>query len=271
MVAGLVLNARLLPFGFAVADVLGSRWRTRLLGAHLTTDESVAFAIRHDDPAARRSAFWVCAVALFGCWNLAVVAGAFAGRLVADTDAFGLDAAFPAVLVALVVPSLSSPRTRLAAVVGAVLAVATTPFLPPGLPVLVALLGLAAAVRRRATPSAPAVARAADPGGEPMMPLAAILVLAAGTFAFRVVGPVARHRVELPKRVEQLLSDAAVVLLVALAATSALMVGQDFAGPGPARRRARRRACSPSARAPFPVVVIAAAATTAVLRLLGVA
>jgi predicted branched-subunit amino acid permease len=153
VVAGLVLNARLLPFGFAVADVLGSRWRTRLLGAHLTTDESVAFAIRHDEPAARRSAFWVCAVALFGCWNLAVVAGASAGRLVADTDAFGLDAAFPAVLVALVVPSLSSPRTRLAAVVGAVLAVATTPFLPPGLPVLVALLGLATAVRRRATPS----------------------------------------------------------------------------------------------------------------------
>lgn len=153
VVAGLVLNARLLPFGFAVADVLGSRWRTRLLGAHLTTDESVAFAIRHDDPAARRSAFWVCGVALFGCWNLAVVAGASAGRLVADTDAFGLDAAFPAVLVALVVPSLSSPRTRLAAVVGAVLAVATTPFLPPGLPVLVALLGLATAVRRRATPS----------------------------------------------------------------------------------------------------------------------
>ena len=36
------------------------------------------------------------------------------------------------------------------------------------------------------------------------MPLVAILALAAGTFAFRVAGPVARHRVELPPRVEQL-------------------------------------------------------------------
>src|SRR5687768_9757783 len=38
--SGLVLNARLLPFGFAVADVLGegTRWRTRLLGAHVMTD-----------------------------------------------------------------------------------------------------------------------------------------------------------------------------------------------------------------------------------------
>src|SRR5689334_2680673 len=60
VVAGLVLNARLLPFGFAVADVLGTRWRTRLVGAHLTTDESVAFALRHDDQDRRRSAFWVC-------------------------------------------------------------------------------------------------------------------------------------------------------------------------------------------------------------------
>ena len=103
-----------------------------------------------------------------------------------------------------------------------------------------------------------------------MMPLAAILVLAAGTFAFRIAGPVARHRVALPERVEQLLSDAAVVLLVALAATSALMVGQDFAGLA---RPAGVLVAGVLAlrRAPFPVVVIAAAATTAVLRLLGVA
>ena len=105
----------------------------------------------------------MCAVALFVCWNVAVVAGALAGRLVSDIDAFGLDAAFPAVLLALVVPSLSSPRTRLAAVVGAVLAVATTPFLPAGLPVLVALLGLAVTARRRTrTGPEPRAARERD-------------------------------------------------------------------------------------------------------------
>jgi len=103
-----------------------------------------------------------------------------------------------------------------------------------------------------------------------MMPFVAILALAAGTFAFRVAGPVARHRVELPPRVEQLLSDAAVVLLVALAATSALMVGQQFAGLA---RPAGVLVAAVLAvrRAPFPVIVVAAAATTAVLRLLGVA
>ena len=103
-----------------------------------------------------------------------------------------------------------------------------------------------------------------------MMPLAAILVLAAGTFAFRIVGPAARHRVDLPERVEQLLSDAAVVLLVALAATSALMAGQELAGLA---RPAGVLVAGVLAvrRAPFPVIVIAAAATTAALRLLGIA
>jgi 4-azaleucine resistance transporter AzlC len=148
VVAGLVLNARLLPFGIAVADVLGRRWPGRLLGAHLVVDESVAFTIRQGDPARRRAAFWVTGASLFVVWNIAVVAGALAGRVLKDTDAIGLDAAFPAVLLALVLPTIT-PRTRRAAVLGAVLAVAATTVLPPGLPVLVSLLGLVL-VRRHA-------------------------------------------------------------------------------------------------------------------------
>ena len=103
-----------------------------------------------------------------------------------------------------------------------------------------------------------------------MMPLTALLERAAGTSAFRIAGPAARHRIDLPARVEQLLSDAAVVLLVALAATSALMAGQELAGLA---RPAGVLVAGVLAfrRAPFPVIVIAAAATTAVLRLLGIA
>jgi 4-azaleucine resistance transporter AzlC len=147
VVAGLVLNARLLPFGVAVADVLGGRWAARLLGAHLVVDESVAFTIRHDDPHRRRAAFWVTGVSLFVVWNLAVVAGAVAGRVLRDTDAIGLDAAFPAVLLALVLPTIGR-RTRRPVLLGAVLAVAATAVLPPGLPVLVSLLGLVLVPRR---------------------------------------------------------------------------------------------------------------------------
>ena len=142
VLAGLILNARLLPYGFTVADAVGGRWWTRLPGAHLITDESVAFTLRQHERPRRRVTFWTCGLALFGCWNAAVVLGAAAGTVMRDTGAFGLDTVFPAVLLALVLPALADRGTRHAALLGAVIAVAATPFLPAGLPVLLALAGL---------------------------------------------------------------------------------------------------------------------------------
>lgn len=159
VLAGAVLNTRLFPYGFAVADVVGPagrteasgargargvvrRWLVRLLGTHVITDESVAFALRHSDPARRRSAFWACGVGLFVVWNLSVLLGVALGSAVRNTDAFGLDATFPAVMLALALPTLTSKPTRVAAGTGAVIAVALTPVLPAGLPLLAALGGL---------------------------------------------------------------------------------------------------------------------------------
>lgn len=145
--AGLVLNTRMLPYGFGVADVLGGRWPARLAGAQLTVDESVAFAAAQPSPERRRAAFWTCGIALFACWNAAVSVGALAGTAIGNTASFGLDAAFPAVLLALVLPALADRGIRRAALAGAVLAVAATPFLPAGLPALLALAGLLLAGR----------------------------------------------------------------------------------------------------------------------------
>jgi predicted branched-subunit amino acid permease len=150
VVAGLLVNARHLPFGFAVADALGAGRARRLLGSYLLIDESVAFALAQRDPGRRRAVYWAGGVGLFLCWNLGVLAGALAGRRIRNTDALGLDAAFPAVLLALVLPSLRDGGTRRAALAGAAIALATTPFLPTGLPVLLALAGLAVAPAGRA-------------------------------------------------------------------------------------------------------------------------
>ncbi|WP_445156340.1 AzlC family ABC transporter permease [Kitasatospora aureofaciens] len=146
---GLVLNARLLPFGFTVADVLEGPWWRRLFGAQLITDETAAFVLQQDDRRRRRAVFWLCGIALFAVWNVSVLLGAVAGGLIGDTDALGLDAAFPAVLLALVLPSLTDRRMRTAAVVGAVVAVVAVPYLPAGLPVLFSLVGLVFAGRPR--------------------------------------------------------------------------------------------------------------------------
>ncbi|MET7692178.1 AzlD domain-containing protein [Streptomyces sp. NPDC005483] len=100
--------------------------------------------------------------------------------------------------------------------------------------------------------------------------VAMILVLAVGTYAFRLVGPVLHGRVELPERVQELLSAGAIVLLVALLVTGALTEDGGFAG------WARPAGILVGAvlawrRAPFVVVVLGAAGTTAVLRAAGLA
>jgi len=145
VLAGLVLNARHLPFGLAVADLLGRNWLARMVGAHVMIDESVAFALAQRDPARARAAYWASGILLFAAWNPAVLLGALLGEALGDPGAFGLDAAFPAALLALLLPSLRDVPALRAAVTGAVVALVTTPLLPAGLPVLLALLGVAAA------------------------------------------------------------------------------------------------------------------------------
>lgn len=101
------------------------------------------------------------------------------------------------------------------------------------------------------------------------MTLTAVLVLAAGTYVFRLAGPLLRDRIRLAGRVRLLMSTSATVLLFAMIATASLAKGQGFAGlalpigvlvGGLAAWR----------KAPFVLVVVLAAATTAALRLAGV-
>ena len=100
------------------------------------------------------------------------------------------------------------------------------------------------------------------------MPVAAIAALAALTYSFRIAGPLLRGRVRIAPGAEEIISLAAAVLLVCLAATGALTQGHGFAGWARPAGVAVAGVLA-ARRAPFPVVVIAAAATTALLRLAG--
>ena len=104
------------------------------------------------------------------------------------------------------------------------------------------------------------------------MTLTALLVtavLAVGTFAFKSAGPVLEGRVRPPRLVDELLRDAAVVMLVAHAATSGFTSGGGFAGWARASGVLLAGVLA-LVRVPFPIVVVGAAALTAVLRLVGV-
>jgi 4-azaleucine resistance transporter AzlC len=147
---GLLLNARHVPFGLAIADSVGGGWGARLLGSHLMVDESVAVALAQPDPVARRRAYWLTGATLFVAWNAGTLLGIALGQHVGDPAALGLDAAFPAGLIALLLPNLRDRETRRVAVTGAAIAVLATPLLPAGVPVLLGLAALALlAVPRR--------------------------------------------------------------------------------------------------------------------------
>ncbi|MGW3539216.1 AzlC family ABC transporter permease [Nocardia niigatensis] len=153
VLAGLLVNVRHLPYGLSVPDVVGTGWR-RLLGTHVMNDESVAMAMSQPDRDRRRAAYWVCGLAVLAAWPLGAAVGAILGAVVPDPNMFGLDAVFPAVLFSLVLPALREPLTRTAALAGAVVAAATTPFLGAGLPVLLALAAVLLVVRRAGKPDA---------------------------------------------------------------------------------------------------------------------
>jgi len=108
--------------------------------------------------------------------------------------------------------------------------------------------------------------------------VAGMATLSAGTYAFRWSGQLyafrwsgqlLRARISFPPRAARLLEAAAVVLLAALVATTALTEGHGFSGFA---RPAGVLVAGVLAwrKAPFLVVVLAAAAVTAVARLLGV-
>jgi 4-azaleucine resistance transporter AzlC len=142
--AGLLVNARHLPYGLALPPgATGRGWR-RLLGTHVMNDESVVFALANPDS----PAFWVCGLGVLVAWPAGAVIGALIGSVVHDTNAFGLDAMFPAVILALVLPKLRDQLTRRAALAGAAIALITTPFLPAGVPVLLALVAVAFTAKR---------------------------------------------------------------------------------------------------------------------------
>ncbi|NEW40714.1 AzlD domain-containing protein [Nocardia cyriacigeorgica] len=97
----------------------------------------------------------------------------------------------------------------------------------------------------------------------------AMLTMAAGTYLFRLAGPALRDRVRFPPRAARLLEIAAVILLAALVATTALPFGDEFGWALPAG--VLIGGVLAWRRCPLLIVIAAAAATTAALRAVGIA
>jgi 4-azaleucine resistance transporter AzlC len=137
-----MLAMRNAAYGLSLAPILPGRLGRRALEAQLVIDESTAMARAEDDPRAARRAFLATGVSVWVCWNLGTLVGALIGGGLGDPRALGLDAMFPAAFLALLAPQLRRPGAPVAALVGAVIALALLPFAPAGVPVVAALAGV---------------------------------------------------------------------------------------------------------------------------------
>ena len=97
--AAVMLNARYAPMGIAVASSFEGSWLKRLFQSQLIVDESWAIALKRK-------------------------------------GGFGLDAAFPALFLTLLVTQLTGRREIVAALLGGGIALALIPFTPPGVPII---------------------------------------------------------------------------------------------------------------------------------------
>jgi predicted branched-subunit amino acid permease len=165
--AAVLLNARYGPMALAAAPAFRGGWLRRLLESQLLVDESWALA-RHEGGFDRRVLLGAGA-GLYVGWSTGTAIGVVAGDSLADPAALGLDAAFPALFLALLAPLLGNRDALAAALLGAGIAISLTPITPAGIPVIAATAACLVGLRRPAAAPAPSYherSPAADPRAE---------------------------------------------------------------------------------------------------------
>jgi 4-azaleucine resistance transporter AzlC len=122
------LNARHFLYGAALAPYLADRPRRQRAGvAYLLTDEAFALASAHFRRIGRgdiRGYFVGAIVSTWIPWNVATVVGVTIGGSIPDPARLGLDVIFPAAMGGLAVGLITGRRELVAALAGAVIAVA---------------------------------------------------------------------------------------------------------------------------------------------------
>jgi len=135
--------------GVALAPSLPGGPLKRAAQGQTVVDASWVLAARDDGTFDRWMLFGSSAVQ-YVTWVGGTTLGALAGDVLGDPEALGLDALYPAFFVVLLLSELRSRRGRSAAALGALIALVLVPFAPAGVPVLLASLGAAVGLTRRA-------------------------------------------------------------------------------------------------------------------------
>jgi len=133
-------------YGLRMAPVLQVRGAKRIIAAQITIDESTGVAIGQEDLGnqAMKQGFWLTGFGVYFFWNIFTVVGALGAQAMGNPSAWGLDAAVPAAFLGLVWPRLLGRFERTLAASAVLLAIALSPIISAGLPIITtALLAVA--------------------------------------------------------------------------------------------------------------------------------
>lgn len=133
----LLLGLRNAFYGVPITQLLRPRGLRRLWTAHFVIDETTAMAVAQPTPRAGRLAFWATGITLYALWTTGTLIGALVGSGI-DTKALGLDAAAPAIFLALLWPQLRRDRAPMVALGAASVTFGLAPLLPAGMPIIAA-------------------------------------------------------------------------------------------------------------------------------------
>ena len=145
--AGVLMNARWLPMGFAIGPSLPGGVGARAVQAQAIVDASFAMASRGDGTFDRGLLLGATIVQGVG-WITGTVIGVIGGPVITDPLALGLDGIFPAFYLTLLVAEARGRPALMAASVGAAITLTLMPFVPVGLPIIVASVGALIGLRR---------------------------------------------------------------------------------------------------------------------------
>ena len=137
IVAATLLNARYAPISVSLAPVFVGGPIRRLFESQLIVDESWAMS-RREDGRYDRKLLVGGGLVLYACWVSGTVVGAIAGEALGDPAALGLDAAFPALFLAILVTQVHDRQALAAAVLGGLIALVLLPLTPAGVPIVAA-------------------------------------------------------------------------------------------------------------------------------------
>jgi predicted branched-subunit amino acid permease len=151
IVAAVLLIARFLPMGIAVAPSLKGGPLRRSLEGQAVVDASWALASRGGGRFDKE--FMIGATApQYAAWIGGTAVGVLTGDVVGDVERLGLDAIFPAFFLALLVDELrAGGRTVAVALIAAALSLALVPVVPPGVPVIAACAAALLGLRERSS------------------------------------------------------------------------------------------------------------------------